>query len=154
MDRLTDKDEGAGKGITGGVFKFSGAWGFKDERMRCKRLTAKDRTIIWNGGFKALGVDASIWELTVCFALLVASDTGDVAQDISESTAEDVALVVWHLQGFFDGIGEAVACETEVFEHGVGFDLLDAKFSSMDYDLPQALCHSVVVSKYHYQPRN
>ena len=30
---------------------------------------------------------------------------------------EDVTFVGWHLQGFLDGVGEAVAREAEVLEH-------------------------------------
>ena len=84
----------------------------------CEGLSSEDRAVVWDWGFKAFGVDALVWERTLCFAFCFASDAGDVAEEISESAAEDVALVAWHLQGFFDGIGEAVACETEVLEHG------------------------------------
>ena len=41
-----------------------------------------------------------------------------MSQDVSESAAEDVAFVGGHLQRFLDGIGEAVAREAEVLEHG------------------------------------
>ena len=48
----------------------------------------------------------------------VASDARDVAWDICEPVSEDVAFVLWYPQRFLDGISEAVACESEVFEHG------------------------------------
>ena len=56
--------------------------------------------------------------LTGFFALSRLSDAGDVAEEVSESAAEDVAFVTWHLQRFLDSIGESVAGEAEVFEHG------------------------------------
>ena len=49
---------------------------------------------------------------------LCVADAGDVAEEVSESAAEDVAFVRWHLEGFLDGVGEAVVGELEVFEHG------------------------------------
>ena len=86
--------------------------------MRCERLAAEHRTVGWDGCFKAFGVDAPIRELTLLLArVLCAADAGDVAEDVSESAAEDVAFVGWHLQRFLDGVGEAVACEAEIFEH-------------------------------------
>ena len=51
--------------------------------------------------------------LHCCFA----ADAGDVAEEVSESAAEDVAFVGWHLQRFLDGVGESVLCEAEVLEH-------------------------------------
>ena len=82
------------------------------------RLTAEDNAILWHGGFKAFGVDASFWGLTPFFTLLFTADTGDIAQDVSESAAEGVAFVLWHLQRFSGGVGESVACEAEILEHG------------------------------------
>ena len=36
-------------------------------------------------------------------------------------TAENVVFVLWYLQRFLDGIGESVACKSEVLEpHGKG----------------------------------
>lgn len=86
--------------------------------MRCERLSTEHRAIVRDRRFKAFGVDASVWKLTPFFALLFTADAGDVAKDVSESAAEDVAFVVRHLQRFLDGVGEAVACEAEVLEHG------------------------------------
>ena len=86
--------------------------------MRCEGLTAEDGTAVGYRRFKAFGVDAPVWELTLCLTLGFTTDAGDVAEEIPESAAEDVAFVFWHLQGFLDGIGEAVACEAEVLEHG------------------------------------
>ena len=85
--------------------------------MRCEGLTAEDGTVVGDGGFKAFGVDAPVWVLALCFALCVATDAGDVAQEVSEPAPKDVAFVFWHLQGFLDGVCEAVACEAEVLEH-------------------------------------
>ncbi len=85
--------------------------------MRCEGLSSEHRAIVWHGCFKAFGVDAPIWEYTLCFALLRAADAGDVAEDVSEPAAEDVAFMAWHLQGFLDGVCELVACEAEVLEH-------------------------------------
>ena len=86
--------------------------------MRCKGLTSEDGAVRWHWGFKAFGVDTPIGVLTLFLALFRPSDAGDVAKEISESAAEDVAFVVWHLQRFMDGVGEAVASESEVLEHG------------------------------------
>ena len=41
-----------------------------------------------------------------------------MSEDVSEPAAEDVAFIGRHLQRFLDGVGEAVACEAEVLEHG------------------------------------
>ena len=56
--------------------------------------------------------------LTGFFALSRLSDAGDVAEQVPESAAEDVAFVAGHLQRFLDGVGESVAGELEVIEHG------------------------------------
>ena len=86
--------------------------------MRCERLPAEHWTVVWDRGFKAFGVDASVWGLTFFLTrVLCAADAGDVAEDVSETAAEDVAFVGRHLQWFLDGVGEAVACEAEVLEH-------------------------------------
>ncbi len=89
--------------------------------MRREGLSSEHRTVVWHGGFKAFGVDASIWKHTLFFALRFAADAGDVSEDVSESAAEDVAFICWHLQRFLSGVCELVACEAEVLEHGVGF---------------------------------
>ena len=87
--------------------------------MRCERLAAEHRTVVWNWGFKAFGVDAPVGELTLFLArVLCAADAGDVAEDVSEPAAEDVTFGGRHLQRFFDGIGEAVLCKAEVLKHG------------------------------------
>ena len=79
---------------------------------------AEHRTVGWDWRFKAFGVDAPIWGLTLFLTrVLCAADAGDVAEDVSEPAAEDVAFVGRHLQRFLDGVGEAVACEAEVLEH-------------------------------------
>ena len=117
VDCLSDENHITGKGIAGCVFEFSGAWRLQDERVRCEGLSTEHRAVVWYWGFKAFGVDAPVWELTLFFALLLTADTRNVPQDVSESAAEDVAFVVWHLQRFLDGIGESVACESEVLEH-------------------------------------
>ena len=107
-----------GESIAGCVFKFSGARRFEHKRMRCEGLSTEQWAVLWNGCFKAFGVDAPVWELTLfCARFFRLADASDVAQDITESAAEDVAFVVWHLQRFLDGVGEAVACESEVLEH-------------------------------------
>ena len=72
---------------------------------------------IWHGCFKAFEVDAPIWELTPGLTFLCRADARNVSQRISEPTAEDIAFVPWHLQRFLDGIGEAVACKSEVLKH-------------------------------------
>ena len=109
-----------GESITGRVLKLSGAWWSDDKGMRCKGLAAEERAIVGDWGFKALGVDASIWKVASFFALFSIADACDRAQDVSEPTAEDIAFVGWHLQRFFDGVSEAVLCETEVLKHGKG----------------------------------
>ena len=82
--------------------------------MRGIRLTAEHRTVLRNRCFKAFGVDAPFWELALRLTLFRATDTRDVSQDISESPAKDVALVLWHPQRFLDGVGEAIACKSKV----------------------------------------
>ena len=116
VDCLADENHITGEGIVGCVFEFSGAWRLEDERVRCEGLSAEHRTVVGDWGFKAFGVDASVWELALLFAHDCCSlaDTRDVPQDVSESAAEDVAFVVWHLQRFLDGVCEAVLCEAEV----------------------------------------
>ena len=94
---------------------MSGAWRFQDERMRSKGLTSEDRTVGRDWRFKASGVDAFVWEMTVFLALLVTADAGNIAQDVPESAAEDIAFKLWHLQRFLDGVGEAVAREAGSF---------------------------------------
>ena len=118
VDRLPDEDHITSESIAGGVVLFWGAWGFEDKRVRCERLTAEHRTVVWDGGFKAFGIDAPVRELTLFLArFLCAADAGDVAEDVSESAAEDVTFVAWHLERFLDGVGEAVLREAEVLEH-------------------------------------
>ena len=68
-------------------------------------------------GFKAFGVNAPLWELTLLLAPPRTADAGDVPQGISQSAAEDVALVSGHLQWLLDGVCEEVLCKTEVGEH-------------------------------------
>ena len=68
-------------------------------------------------GFKAFGVDTSIGKLALRLAVFRATDTCNVAQYIAEPAPEDVAFVLWHPQRFLDSVGEAIACESEVFEH-------------------------------------
>ena len=86
--------------------------------MRCVRLSSKDGNVLWHEGFKASGVDAFVWEMAVFFALLLGPDAGGLPEDVPESAAEDVAFVGRHLERFLDSVGEAVAREVEVFEHG------------------------------------
>ena len=86
--------------------------------MRRKRLTAEDRAILRHRRFKALGINASVGELALCLARICIANTSDVAKRISESAAEGVAFILRESQRFSDGIGEAVACESEVLEHG------------------------------------
>ena len=50
--------------------------------------------------------------------LLLGPNAGGLPEDVPESAAEDVAFVGGHLERFLDGIGEAVAREAEVLEHG------------------------------------
>ena len=85
--------------------------------MRGKRLASEDRAIVKDGGFKAFGVDALPRKPTLVVAFSLIADTGDFSQEVSEPAAEDVAFVSGHLQRFTDGVGEAVAGETEVWEH-------------------------------------
>ena len=86
--------------------------------MRCEGLSSEHRAIVRHWRFKAFRVDTPLWELARFLARIRIAHAGDVAEDISESTAEDVAFVLWHLQRFLDGVSEAVTCETEVIEHG------------------------------------
>ena len=89
--------------------------------MRCERLTAEHRTVGWDGCFKAFGVDAAVGKFALFLTrVFCPADAGDVAEDVSEPAAEDVAFVGRHLQRFLDSVGEAVAREAEVFEHGEG----------------------------------
>ncbi len=83
-----------------------------------KRLTSKDGAIVGDWSFKAFGIDAFLWELALFRALLGIADAGDATEDIAEPPAEDVAFVSGQLQGLLDSVGEAVASETEVWEHG------------------------------------
>ena len=85
--------------------------------MRSKRLTSEDGAIVGDGGFKAFGVNAPLWELTLLLTSPRTADAGDASQDISQSSTEDVALVSGHPQRLLDGVGEAVAGEAEVLEH-------------------------------------
>ena len=86
--------------------------------MRCEGLSSEHRTIVWNRGFEAFGVDAFLGILTFFLArFFCVADAGDVSEQVSESASEDVAFVRWHLEGFLDGVGEAVVGELEVFEH-------------------------------------
>ena len=125
MDRVPDEDHITSKSIAWGVVLFRGAWRFEDKRVWCERLTTEHRTVGWDGGFKAFRVDAPIRGLTLFLArVLCATDAGDVAENVSEPAAEDVAFVVWHLQQLLDSVGEAVLCEAEVFEHDMGFETL------------------------------
>ena len=118
MDRVPDEDHLTSEGIAWGVVLFRGAWRFEDKRVRCERLAAEHRTVVWNGCFKALGVDAAVGELTFFLARFFrVVNTSDIAEDVSEPAAEDVAFVGRHPQRFLDGVGEAVACEAEVLEH-------------------------------------
>ena len=119
MDRLADENHLTSEGIAGGVVLFWGAWRFKDKRVRCERLTAEHRAVGWDWGFKAFRVDTPVGEFALFLTrFLCPADAGDVAEDVSEPTAEDVAFVAWHLQRFLGGVGEAVAREAEVLEHG------------------------------------
>ena len=85
--------------------------------MRRKRLTAEERAIVRHRRFKAFGVDASVGELALCIALFCIADASDVPERVSELAAEGVAFVLREPQRFMDGVGEAVACESEVWEH-------------------------------------
>ena len=86
--------------------------------MRCEGLAAEHRAVVWDGCFKAFGVDAAVGGLTLFLTrCLCPADAGDVSEDVSESAAEDVAFVGWHLERLLDGIGEAVARKAEVLEH-------------------------------------
>ena len=86
--------------------------------MRGKRLASEDGAVVGHGGFKALGIHALPRELTLIAASALITDTGDFAQEVSQLAAEDVAFVARHRQRFTDGVGEAVSCEAEVWEHG------------------------------------
>lgn len=92
--------------------------------MWCEGLPSQHRAVIGYRRFKAFRVDAPVGELALCLAFCFTADAGDVAEEVSEPAAEDVAFVVGHLQGFMDGVGEAVACEFEVLEHERGLEIL------------------------------
>ena len=85
-----------------------------------KGLASEDGTVVGDGGFKALGIYALPRELALIAASALIADAGDFAQDVSQLAAEDVAFVSGYRQRFLDGVGEAVAGETEVWEHGYG----------------------------------
>ena len=124
VDCLADEDHITSESIAGGVVLFLGARRFKDKWVRCERLAAEHRTIGGNWAFKAFGVDTAVGELTLFLArVLRAADAGDVAEDVSEPAAEDVAFGGRHLQRFFDGVGEVIACKAEVLKHG--FELFE-----------------------------
>lgn len=53
------------------------------------------------------------------------ADASDIAEELSEPTAEDVRFEGWHLQRLLDGVGEAVVGESEVLEHGDVKSFLD-----------------------------
>ena len=127
VNYLTDENQIAGEGIARRIFQFSGARWFEDKRVRGKRLASEDGAIVGDGGFKAFGINALLWKLTLLLALARTVDAGDASQDISQSSTEDVALVSGHLQRLLDSVGEAVAGKAEVWEHGgvgVTFSLL------------------------------
>ena len=117
VNRLTDENQIAGKGIARRVVASPGAGRFKDEGMRGKRLPSEDGTVFGDGGFKALGIHALPGKLTLIAASPSIADAGDFAQEVSQLAAEDVAFVLWHRQRFLDDVGEAVAGEAEVWEH-------------------------------------
>ncbi len=98
--------------------------------MRGKWLASEHRAIVGDGGFKAFGVDALPRELAPIVAFPPSTDAGDFSQEVSEPAAEDVALVSGHLQRFLDGVGEAVAREAEVWEHGFLLSALLLSFAS------------------------
>ena len=56
--------------------------------------------------------------LSTCIALFCIANVSDMSERVSELAAEGVAFVLREPQRFMDGIGEAVACESEVLEHG------------------------------------
>ena len=98
--------------------------------MRSERLVSEERAIVGYRGFKASGVDAPLWEPAAFLACFLIADAGDFSQDVSEPAAEDVAFVFGHPQRFADGVGEAVAGEAEVWEHGEAgdfFHVIDEK---------------------------
>ena len=86
--------------------------------MWSEGLTPEDMTVVRHWRFKTFGVDTSIGKLALRLTVFRATDTCNVAQYIAEPTPEDVACVLWHPQRFLDSIGEAVAREAEIFEHG------------------------------------
>ena len=86
--------------------------------MRRKGLTAEHRALSRDGCFKTFRIDASLWEFTMLFTLLFTPDTGNIAQDVSEPAAEDIAFIAGHLQWFLDGIRETVACKSKFLKHG------------------------------------
>ena len=118
VNRVTDENQVAGEGIPRRIIAFPGAGRFKDKWVRGKRLASEDGAVVRDGGFKAFGVNAPLWELTLLLAPPRTADAGDVPQGISQSAAEDVALVSGHRQWLLDSVGEAVAGEAEVLEHG------------------------------------
>ena len=83
-----------------------------------KWLASEDGTVIRHGGFKALGIHTFPRTLTLIAASPLIVDAGDFAQEVSQLAAEDVAFVLGQPQRFLDGVGEAVAGEAEVLEHG------------------------------------
>ena len=117
IDCVADERQVASEGIPGCIVKLSGVRWFEDERVWGEGLTPEHGTIIGDWRFKAFGVDTSIGKLALRLAVFRATDTCNVAQYIAEPAPEDVAFVLWHLQRFLDGIGESVACESEVLEH-------------------------------------
>ena len=118
MDCVADERQVASESIPRGIVQFAGSWWLKNKRMRCEGLTPEHRTVIGDWRFKAFGIDTSIGKLALRLAVFRATDTCNVAQHIAEPAPENVAFVLWHLQRFLDGVGEAIAREAEVFEHG------------------------------------
>ena len=118
VDCLTNQNQVTGECIPRRVCEFTSPRRLKDKRMRRKRLTAEDRAILRHRSLKALGINALLRELAHCLARICIANTSDVAERISELAAEGAAFVLREPQRFMDGIGEAVACESEVWEHG------------------------------------
>ena len=111
--------------------------------MRSKRLTSEDGAIVGDGGFKAFGVNAPLWELTLLLTSPRTADAGDASQDISQSSTEDVALVSGHPQRLLDGVGEAVAGEAEVLEHSGSWVVF-----SMRDPAPRYWYTTIIISNY------